>query len=341
MNLSPDAATQLLEDARRLNEGRAYPALAELLEPWGVGDLEVEPELLFLRADVARRLGDAERAEADLDALDAVTRRYGNVPLRRRRLNLLGSLRFERGDVDGARDMWLRQLDDASEADDPELAARACNNLGVVATLRDELPEALAYYGRAVSAYRRIGYARGLGQAHHNMGITYREMGFLNESDAEFRAADRFARRASSGDEEARVAQERALLLFLLGDATLARLVAGSALVAYETLGDPVGIAEVHRVEGLVALGEGDHEAADQKLEYALAGAREHGARLLEGEVLAARCALRAVQGSDDDARADSSLALEIFEGLGAPAWGRRALDRAQAFAARGLGPPS
>jgi len=99
MPLTPDAATDLLREARRLNEERAYPELARLLEPWAVDDLGVEPDLIFLRADVGRRLGRAEAAIADLDALDTTTRRYGNVRLRRRRLNLLGSLRFEAGEV--------------------------------------------------------------------------------------------------------------------------------------------------------------------------------------------------------------------------------------------------
>src|SRR6056297_1440578 len=209
MPLSPDSAARLLGDARRLNEERAYPALATLLESHAVADLEVEPELLFLRADVARRLGDGDGAQRDLRALEDAIRRYGNVLLHRRRLNLLGSLQFEGGRIDDARDTWLRQLDDASAAGDAEFAARACNNLGVVATLRDELPEALASYARAVSSYRQVGYVRGLGQAHHNMGITYREMGFLSESDVEFRTADRLARSADSDDEVARVAQER------------------------------------------------------------------------------------------------------------------------------------
>ncbi|HKK92370.1 MAG TPA: hypothetical protein VJ925_03010 [Longimicrobiales bacterium] len=336
MPLSPDSAARLLGDARRLNEERAYPSLAELLKPHAVADLEVEPELLFLRADVARRLGHADGAHRDLGALEGAIRRYGNVLLHRRRLNLLGSLQFEGGRIDDARDTWLRQLDDASAAGDAEFAARACNNLGVVATLRDELPEALASYSRAVSSYRQVGYARGLGQAHHNLGITYREMGFLNESDREFRTADRLARSADSDDEVARVAQERALLLFLLGDAALARLLARSALTIYETLEDPVGVAEVRRVEGLVALGEGDRATAAERFDAALTAARELGARLLEGEVLAARAALHALQDRFDDAADDSGAASGIFESLGAPAWGRRTLDRARSIAARG-----
>jgi tetratricopeptide (TPR) repeat protein len=336
MSLTPGSAAGLLREARDLNETRAYPDLAELLSPWDQVELGIEPELLFLRADVARRLGNPTEAMSDLEALERCIRRYGNVPLHRRRLNLLGSLQFEAGRIDDARDSWLIQLGEATAAHDEELAARACNNLGVVATLVDDLPAALAYYARAVSAYLQVGYARGLGQAHHNMGITYREMGFLPEADTHFRTADRFARRASSPDEAARVAQERALLVFLMGDAPLARHMAVGALEAYRELGDPVGSAEVHRVSGLIGLGEGDWAAAEADLATALSTAREVSAPLLEAEVLAARSALRELQERRDEARLDREGAAEGFERIGAAAWGRRALDRARSIAARG-----
>ena len=92
----------------------------------------------------------------------------------------------------------------------------------------------------------------------------------------------------------------------------------------------------MRRVEGLIALGEGDRATASERLAASLSAAREFGARLLEGEVLAARGALRALQDRPEEAADDADAASAIFESLGAPAWGRRALDRARSIAARG-----
>lgn len=336
MTLPRDSAAALLRKARDLDETRAYPELGTLLSEWDRDALAEEPELLFLRADVLRRLGRGSEALEDLEVLKDRIGRFGNVALHRRRLNLLGSIRFESGQIDEARDLWSAQLDDARAAGDEQFAARACNNLGVVATLFDELPLALGYYTRAVASYFQVGYERGLGQSHHNLGITYREMGFLHDADTHFRSAEHFARKASSEDEVARVAQERALLLSLLGDVDMARHTAETALGTYDRLGDPVGVAEVRRVLGLVALGEGEIELAEETLKQSLATAQESRAALLEAEVLAALSALRVTQGRPDEGAAEEQASVDRFEALGAQAWGRRALDRARAFAARG-----
>ena len=336
MPLPPEIAADLLTEARGLNEGRDYPALAGLLGGHDLEDLLVEPELVFLRADVFRRVGRSAEAIMALAALEPVTARRGNDRLNRRRLNLLGSLRFEAGDVDEARASWLRLLDDGVRGDDEEFTARACNNLGVVATLRGDLSQALAHYSRALASYQRVGYDRGLGQSHHNLGIAYREMGFHSQADRHFRTAARLAREAHSEDELARVQQERSLLLYLLGDARLAEVAAGQALARYERLDDPSGRGEVHRILGLIALGEGHLDEAGRVLRLALEGAESAGARLLEAEVREARAALFHAVGDIEAGVDEEERGADLFAALGAVGWGQRARDRARALVARG-----
>ncbi|MCA9299429.1 MAG: hypothetical protein KDA28_10200, partial [Phycisphaerales bacterium] len=69
MSLSHLDAAELLRSARALDQAQAYPDLVALLEPWPGESLEVEPELLFLRADVARRVGRPDDADDDLARL--------------------------------------------------------------------------------------------------------------------------------------------------------------------------------------------------------------------------------------------------------------------------------
>lgn len=313
-----------LRRARELNVGRRYPELARHLEDVPGDDLLAEPELGFLRADVLRRVGRSAEALELVRELAPICARRGNDRLARNRTNLEGMLLFEAGRVEDAESLWLELLDAASRADDDEFAARANNNLGVVATLRDRPERALVAYERAVAAYHRVGHLRGLAQSHQNLAITYREMGFLREADRHFRRAAAYARRDESPDELARVEQERALLHYFRGDAAVARITARRALDRFLDLDDAPGAADARRVVGIVALGEGRRDEARRALEKARAGARDAGAALVEAEVLLALSALEGAEGRESEAAARADDARERFRGLGAEEWGER-----------------
>jgi tetratricopeptide (TPR) repeat protein len=107
-------------------------------------------------------------------ALLAQVMGQGNSRLVRNLLNLLGVVQFEAGELASAESTWLELLCRASQAQDDNFAARANNNLGIVYTLRGQSYEAVASYERALTAYRQLGYRRGLAQSHHNLAIAYR-----------------------------------------------------------------------------------------------------------------------------------------------------------------------
>lgn len=334
----------LLQEARDLNARGDYPSLRARLDSVPLSDLEAEPELAYLAAEVRRRTGETEEAAAWLERLVAVAGRRGNDRLNRRRLNLLGVLRFDRGQVAEAEEAWLELLDAATRAGDEEFVARACNNLGVVHTLNLQQEEALAAYARATAAYQRLGYRRGLAQSHHNLGISYREMGMLDKAQGHFHEAAAHARADGRGDEVARVEQERALLHLLHGDPALARATASWARDRYRGLEDRVGVAEAERVLGLALLAEGDLAGAQQVLEEAGLLAREAGAALLEAEVLEALAGVAQGRGDRAEVRRLRQQATRRFKEMGAMPWGRRARLRVEAIRTllarrRGRGP--
>ena len=324
----PGALRDTLEIARALDSARDYPALHARLSALTETDLHSEPELAFLLADVSRRVGDRDRAAAILDRLHDEIRRRGNDRLFRNCLNLGGIIRFDRAQFQEAEHFWRHLLDAASEAGDEEFIARANNNLGILCTLDGRREEALACYARAVGAYQRLGYLRGLAQAHQNLAIAFREMGFFREADSHFQDAFAFARDDGSQDEMGRVEQERALLLLLEGDVRLARATARRALERYQKLGDPSGIAEVERVLGLVALKQREFGPADAHLNRALAGARSAHAALLEAEILEALAALNELRNLPAAARELRAQAERGFAGIRAAKWGQMARQR-------------
>ena len=315
-------AVSLLEQARALQAGRDYPGLAALLGPVPRAQLLLEPELGVLLAEAWRRGGERARALELAGELEPVCGRRGNDRLSRERSNLEGILLFESGELAGAEAEWRRLLDASSRAGDEEFVARANQNLGIIYTLTDRWEEALASHERAIVAYQRLGYLRGLAQAHNNLAISYREMGFPDEADQAFRQALAFARTDGSEDELGRIEQEWALLTGMRGDAALASVTAERSLRRFRSLGEPAGAGDALRVLGVVALWDGRLEPARTRLEEALRLARELHLRLLEAETVEALAARAAAAG--DEAAADR-LRLEgetIFVELGASQWG-------------------
>lgn len=316
-----------------LNRARRYPELAEQLRAVPETQLAAEPALGFMLADVLRRLGQGQEALDVLRRIGPVLDRRGNDRLHRRRLNLLGTLHFEQGRITEAAAVWERQLEDATAASDEEFVARANNNLGILFTLAANWEEAVCAYNRAVTSYQRLGYSRGLAQSHHNLAMTYREMGFPVESGRHFTDAVALAS-SDSPDEVARSEQERALLHLFEGDVELAAASAQRSLVGYRALGDPTGEGEVTRVLALVALAEGRLDAARAHLDRAAELAEQVDAVLLGAEVLEAQAALDRLSGREGSARRAEERAEGVFLQLHAAPWGRQIRARTRQIAA-------
>lgn len=322
------AIAELLERARTLNAARQYPELLQLLQGQPFDDLFEEPELALLYADVLRRVGQADRSVEISERLEPFCMRRGNDRLYRGRLNVLGMARFDLGHLEQAELAWNELAAKSQLAEDEEFAARANNNLGVLLTLSDRSDEALATYARAVAAYQRLGYRRGLAQTFHNLGITYRELDFLDDADEHFRRAGEYARLDESEDEIARVEQERAIVFYLAGDASMARTSAMRALERYERLEDPTGMGEVERTLALFHLGDGALDEAVASLERALELARNSKAALLEAETLAGLSYAYRRKPEEERAAGLEREARERFSALGADAWGDKEFRR-------------
>src|SRR2546427_5344427 len=70
---------------------------------------------------------------------------------------------------------------------------RCANNLGIIANMQGDYGRAVGAYTRAIAAYQKAQYERGIVEAQHNLGISYREQGQL---DRAMQAADTAVRDA-------------------------------------------------------------------------------------------------------------------------------------------------
>ena len=318
--------------SRELYDARDYPGLVEFLSPLGRAELTRVPELGFRLADAWQRTGERDAALAMLRALSTACARRGNDRLARDVANLEGVVLFGLGRLPEAEDAWRRLMSASSRAHDENFVARSNNNLGVIHTLLGDRESALAAYGRAIAAYQRLGYLRGLAQAHQNKAITYREMDRWREAEHHFLRSMDYASEDGSADELVRAKQERALLLCYAGERRLAEATARHALTRWEELGDPTGIGDAHRVLGTVALADGRWEVAAMWGEQALSIARRRHNPLLEAESLELLAAMDD-GGTDDAEGSPRSRADRIFAAMGASGWGAQLRERLHGLA--------
>jgi tetratricopeptide (TPR) repeat protein len=329
-SLAP-ATPLTLEDARALRAAGDWRTLAARGAALHAAQLQAEPELAYAYAAACRQLGDTSRALEVAGWAEAGARRQGDRRRAAEAVNLVGNALFEEGRLDEAEARFGELLAYASEWSDEEFGARASNNLGILANVRGRRDLALASYQRALASYQRLGNVLGLAQTHHNLGISYRDLGFDREADAHFRRAVDLARadgpaaaaRAAETDTETVIAvaeAERAMLRVRSGDAALAEALATRALQRFERIGDPRGRADVLRVLAAAARAGGRDEAAFPFLDEALDIARAHSDPLLMAEVQRDRGLLLRDGGDADGARAALTESAEHFGRLGATA---------------------
>jgi tetratricopeptide (TPR) repeat protein len=318
-----------LREIRSLVSLRDWPAVAERLRGVPVEELLAEPELGFHYADACHRIGQAARAREIAESMEPRVLRLGDRALYLALVNVIGIAHFGSGDMERADARFGALLEYAAAWGNEEFAARAANNLGIIANLRGRSDEALTYFQRALASYARVGSGRGLAQTHHNLGIVYRDLGHLPEADGHLREALDFATAAESEDVVALAESEMANLKLRGGDSALARSLARRALQRFERLADPLGCAEARRVLATADEASGRLPEALQELERSLAAASAHDEPLLRAEVQRDRGRILAARGERQAALEAYLDAARHFDAIGA---------RADAAAARADG---
>mgnify|MGYP002778039614 CR=1 FL=1 len=306
-----------LASARELASARNWTDLSRFGSSVAPEEIEQAPELAYLIADARRRTGDLDGARQLGDSAYAGALRAADTRLTLRALNLAGMIDFESGAIAQAEEKFGELLERATELRDDEFAARAANNLGIIANVREERELALTSYQRAMATYERLGHLRGLAQTSYNLGISYRDMGFADAADKLYSRAMLHGTACASEDVVALAETERALLRAHSGDADLAERLARRALERLERLGDPLGAANAVRALGAAAMARGDKGGALELLDRALSTAREHGDPLLTAEIQLDRGAILLEMNSLSIGSAAIEEAVAAFEQLG------------------------
>jgi len=164
----------------------------------------------------------------------------------------IGNIHFEFGEYSQARENYTSAQKIASEIEASSLIALIYNHLGTVENITGNPMLAIALYSKAIPLYETAGHNSGLAQVYHNIGITYAD-------EQNWEEANKFCGKSLSVSGmmgltplKAITFLNRALALTQLNRLNEAQEYNFKAIRLLELLNDELGIAEYHKIQGML-----------------------------------------------------------------------------------------
>ena len=265
-----------LRELRGLAESGRYREVLDRLAQVPAPELEGRTPFALLAAEAHGRLGEFTAAARWAGLALAASRERGEPQAELRARNYQGLIALRQGDVDAAERHLTDALEMARAQADAAFEARCLNNLGVIADLRGDRTQSLADYQLALAAYQQAGLMRGMAETHHNLAITWRDLGDHRRALAAAEQAVRLARLVKDDTLIGLTLAGRANIHLHQTDSSLAAAELDRAAEAYRRVAFEPGLAEVWRLQAAVFRLKGNLAGAVDLLRRAaeLAGAR-------------------------------------------------------------------
>ncbi|HEY6324857.1 MAG TPA: tetratricopeptide repeat protein, partial [Thermoanaerobaculia bacterium] len=275
------AQARLLDCRALRNLGRAEEALAACAEGQrlyaAAGDRSGVAEALTHAANVRFDRGDLPGAQQLYEQALATYREIGGRGAEAGVLNNIAVVLRSQGELDRARQLYEQVLVIARELGSRDAESIALNNLAGVMLRRGDLDGAAALYQQSLAIRHELGDAAGEAYALDNLGVALRRRGDL--ADARQRHDEALAIRRRTGQRIGEVASLNNL--------------------------------------GSVLFDQGDLAGARRHFEEALAGSRAIGSQTSSAFALFGLGEVLARQGKLEEARRDHQAALGLRTGLG------------------------
>jgi putative nucleotidyltransferase with HDIG domain len=198
--------------------------------------------------------------------------------------NVLAISFWQRGLLNDAAQLYDDAGRMAHAAGDTSLVAIVQQNLGVIASMRGDLPLALRHYRASLAGYRELGLDQHVGNLLNNIGLAYAELGRWDDAERTYHEA--LALAASCGDANVALMVDvnRAELRISRGDYAEAQLICERVLQQARPNNDVRILAEVHKQCGVIARELGRPEESEGFLRSAFESAVARGNWLLAAE---------------------------------------------------------
>lgn len=266
---APLQATILLGRARVQELRAAYVDAArlartahELLVAYGHSDLDLRRRAVEMLGTVTHRQGDLAAAEAWFARGLRDAEAGGATRWVAHYSRHLALIRWQRGDL-AAGERWLhRALDLAERIGDQSLQAYCRRTRGVWLAVHGHSAEAAEWYRRALEIFERSGDRQGAATIHHNLGILAEVAGDYGAADASFQQSLAIHEEGSFLRGVATVLNSRGRVALDRGDFPAALRTLQRSLAVNEEVGDPTVLGHCLYLLALVCHERGDEAAS-------------------------------------------------------------------------------
>lgn len=288
-------------------------AALELLK--GESDRRLKSQLLIQQGFTYFRLNDWYKArdcferclqdKQTLGKVDEAMATYG-----------LGNVYFELTDYEKSSKYFEKALEFADKLQDKQLMANVFNNLGALENIRSHRMKAIALYSKSIPLFKSLGDNFGLARIYHNIGMTY-----ADENNWQ-RANEFYGQSLIVSDVMGLVPLKsitflnRAMALVKLKKIDEAREYNFKAFRLLEQLKDELGVAEFHKIQGVIEREEGNFAMSEVEFAKAIEKFSANENRLGVAESCYERALLFLNLQKQEAAVADLQKALEIYDGL-------------------------
>jgi tetratricopeptide (TPR) repeat protein len=250
---------------------------------------------LLRRAHVHRAWGTWQDAIRFAQSGRGLAHQLGDVDLEAELLNAEGAVHQARGALDEAEALFTGML---GIAVDVRVRGVALQNLGANAALRKDFIEAARRFARSEECFRRAGYRRGEAFALNNRGRALLDQGHTDDALSAFMRSAALADEVGDLDLGALSTMNIAESLLKRGQPTVARESLSRACAYYNATQNPWRVVDCLRLEGDIALAEGNPALTRQTWAEALDLAVTVGA---QAEITELRARLRPSERNHDE----------------------------------------
>jgi putative nucleotidyltransferase with HDIG domain len=231
--------------------------------------------------------GDLDSANDCYGAARAVAEGIQSLPAIAYAVNCQATVHHLRGDLDEAARLYEWAGKRATLVEDKKLEAMIHQNLGAIANLRGEWPQALEHYRRSLDLYRALGLATYLGPLRTNIGRLQTDLRMWDQAEQTLAAAHDACVAAGQVSYQILVHVNQARLEAAKGEFVSAREACDAAYELATQSRDDRWIGEIHKQYGVLHREAGKPSLALDHLLRARETALSRSDRILAAETAA------------------------------------------------------